>query len=860
MHKVLVFSFLDMTMSFFFIEIKPKTSISLIRQIKKRFMTTTLGQISLPDKEIEHVFSSHDALSQPELLNVFQIIINKISNGLESIHLATFTLEQQVNQDDYFVKDLEPLENSMVIMEPLIQVLSDLSDIIFNKGDQNIMQQQQQQIKITRIQSEWSSLQHFLASVKKQVITSNNEKELTKSIELLIIQIDDISTMIFDFQEKKHASISTASSTSSNTSELESSSTTTTTTTDFSMDTKWLQNSKDDQLMIAIDNAFEPLLQSIEQIYHRINSMQIIDTRLNRIFDKVKEKWEILQYERDELKFEHKEDRWLAVFRRVADKVDAMIDGLDRSVVQCYNLIQQTRDWQATQPTSTFDKFSKSFLRSIHPHHHPTTTTQPVDKDQFKSIEKSFEAKYKYYTPSIDRMLTMLGNGIAARATRDNPTSQRHDTMIIRWNNLKEVMDELRMRDLIETERIISATTSSSSSIHSTSTENNRNGWKNIRYRTPEPSFQQQLENRSVRSITPNSASDRNSIGRSSPRKSSTSTFDHQSLLRGSISDSSSVGSSPSQQQQQTRRQTKTPRPTRNGSITTKRNTEDFYDEDERNYGVDLMKLSNPTRPPSVNTRRSQPLNSIVRSKTPNPPTTRTNNNRNNTIRSKSSMGDLMTNRVMSPSNLKRSVTPSFIPRPKTPKEDSIRSASPMIPRPKSQLRNNNFNKPPPPVPPIPKYVISHETEYASYRDPNLVLRKKQSMPALRNRASNTTMEISFSEDAIYHPDPKDPLDIEVGQIVNASPISIKCQKAQPGRYYFGNELSMSSMGGKKMYTCKLMTYGDRRGGQFKNNKVLIRVGGGWQDLEFFLLEHSSLMASDVVVRSFQSNRNTSWR
>lgn len=859
-------------------------------------MTTTLGQISLPDKEIEQVFSSHDALSQSELLHVFSIIINKISNGIESIHLATFTLEQQVKREEYSVKALDPLENSMVIMEPLIQVLSDLSDIIFNKGeegddDQNEQVQLQQEIKITRIQSEWSSLQHFLASVKKQVITSNNEKELVNSIELVMIQIDDISTMIFDFQEKKHASaagfvgssttigssvaLSTSSSSTAATNTTIADDNTTTPTQDFSMDTKWLQNSKDDQLMIAIDNAFEPLLQSIEHIYHRMNSMQILDKRLNRLFDKMKQKWELLQYERDELKFEHKEDRWLAVFRRVADKVDAMIDGLDRSVVQCYNLIQQTRDWQASNhATNVFDKFSKSFIRSIHHQNQQQVHILPVDKEQFKSIEKSFEAKYKYYTPSIDRMLSMLGNGISARATRDNPTSQRHDTMVIRWNHLKEVMDELRSRDLIETERIISATTStSSSSIQSTSTES-RNNWRNIRYRTPEPSSQMDI--RTVRSITPNSAS---SIGRSSPRKLSTSHYDHPSLLRGSISDSSSVGSIPSvhlpppQLQQPTAtttRKTKTPRPTRNASISiNKRNQDDFYDEDERNCGIDMMKLSH-TRPPSVNTlRRSQaadrPLGSMVRSKTPNPPTTtRTQRNNNNSIRSKSSMGQLMTNRTMSPSNMKRSVTPSLIPRPKTPKEEIN---SPMIPRPKSQLRHNK-HLPPPPVPPIPKYVISHENDYASYRDPNLILRKKQSMPTLRNNHKNnttTTMEISFSEDAIYHPDPKDPLDIEVGQIVNASPISIQCQKAQQGRYYFGNELSMSSMGGKKMYTCKLMTYGDRRGGQYKNNKVLIRVGGGWQDLEFFLLEHSSLMASDVVVRSFQSNNRgggggTGWR
>ncbi|KAG2208334.1 hypothetical protein INT47_006190 [Mucor saturninus] len=805
-------------------------------------MTTTLGQISLPDKEIEHVFNSHDALSHSELVHVFGTIINKISQALESIHLATFTLEQQVLQDDSNGQDLEPLENCMLRMEPLIPVLSDLSDIILDKGDQPQLQEQQQQMKITRIQSEWSSLQHFLASVKKQLITSNNQKELTTAVERLLLQIDDISTMIFDFQERKHALPFPTTSTSSSDHTLEE-----------AEPTKWLQSNKDDQLMLDIDAAFEPLLQSIELIYHRITDATP-DSNLNRRFEKVKEKWELLQYERDELKFEHKEDRWLAVFRRVADQVDVMIDGLDRSVVQCYTLINQTREWQASQPTSTFDKFSKSFLRSFH--HNPTNSLPPVDKEKFKSIEKSFEAKYKYYTPSIDRMLGMLGNGIAARASRDNSTAQRHDSMIQRWNHLKDVMDELRMRDLVETERIISSTTSTSSAASSSTSSpssDSRHGWKGIRYRTPEPSY-----DRSVRSITPNSGLGRHSLGRSSPRKSNA---DHQSLLRGSLSDSSSVGSSTpppphhqQQQQQQTRnsvsRQTKTPRPTRNGSNTMKR--EDFYDEDERYYGVDLMKLQN-TRPPSSNTMRSSSRSQSVerplpnaRSKTPNPPTSRTN--RTQTIRSKSSMGDLMTNRVMSPTGMRRSVTPSLIPRPKTPKEEL---PSPMIPRPRSQVRNHNntTNKAPPPVPPIPKYVISHESDYASYREP---LRKKQSMPALRHKPS--TMEISFHEDSVYHPDPKDPLDVEVSQIVNASPISIKCQKAQPGRYYFGNELSMSSMGGKKMYTCKLMTYGDRRGGQFKNNKVLIRVGGGWQDLEFFLLEHSSLMASDVVVRSFQSS------
>lgn len=98
-----------------------------------------------------------------------------------------------------------------------------------------------------------------------------------------------------------------------------------------------------------------------------------------------------------------------------------------------------------------------------------------------------------------------------------------------------------------------------------------------------------------------------------------------------------------------------------------------------------------------------------------------------------------------------------------------------------------------------------------------------------------------------YKPDPKDPLDVEVARIVNASPIAIKCQKGPPGtgRYYFGNELSPSVGGGKKLYTCKLMNYAargeSRRGDRAARNKVLVRVGGGWQDLELFLLHYGIL-------------------
>jgi hypothetical protein len=82
----------------------------------------------------------------------------------------------------------------------------------------------------------------------------------------------------------------------------------------------------------------------------------------------------------------------------------------------------------------------------------------------------------------------------------------------------------------------------------------------------------------------------------------------------------------------------------------------------------------------------------------------------------------------------------------------------------------------------------------------------------------------------IYTGDPRDPLDMEVATILNASPIAMHCQKSPQGagKYLFGNEMNPTV--GKKLYTCKLISYNGRRqrqGSAIHQNKVLVRVGGG---------------------------------
>ncbi|KAG1250938.1 hypothetical protein G6F68_012533 [Rhizopus microsporus] len=169
--------------------------------ITNNYQEMHFNALPLPDKEIEQIFILQGTLSVQESLDIFQRIINKISSWLESVHLALFSLEQSLNQD---MNDISFLEATVNQMAPTINSLSELNDIMLNNG----VEERVTRMKVTKIQSEWSSLQHYMASVKQQILTNKEQNDLVYDIENLLIQMDDVSIMIFDFQEKKqHAAI-----------------------------------------------------------------------------------------------------------------------------------------------------------------------------------------------------------------------------------------------------------------------------------------------------------------------------------------------------------------------------------------------------------------------------------------------------------------------------------------------------------------------------------------------------------------------------------------------------------------------------------------------------------------------------
>jgi len=95
----------------------------------------------------------------------------------------------------------------------------------------------------------------------------------------------------------------------------------------------------------------------------------------------------------------------------------------------------------------------------------------------------------------------------------------------------------------------------------------------------------------------------------------------------------------------------------------------------------------------------------------------------------------------------------------------------------------------------------------------------------------------------------KDPLDVEVGAVVNSIPHGLLIERIDPPLRKIpkeGEEIkaqyAFSTTLGRKIVTCRLttMTRSGKAGETTK--KVMCRVGGGWQDLSHYILNRQAGM------------------
>ncbi|KAG2042662.1 hypothetical protein BDR03DRAFT_990337 [Suillus americanus] len=145
------------------------------------------------------------------------------------------------------------------------------------------------------------------------------------------------------------------------------------------------------------------------------------------------------------------------------------------------------------------------------------------------------------------------------------------------------------------------------------------------------------------------------------------------------------------------------------------------------------------------------------------------------------------------------------------------------------------------------RQTVAGKLPPSSFRDSSTT-RTPNSRPGSRS-GSYTPMERDPLH--LYVPaSDKDPLDVEVAAIVNAIPHGLLIERVDPplkappkegeeirASYAISNSLS------RKVVTCKLTTLtrsGARGGGMSK--KVMCRVGGGWQDLQLYMLNRQAGM------------------
>ncbi|CAO3650764.1 unnamed protein product [Cunninghamella blakesleeana] len=114
-----------------------------------------------------------------------------------------------------------------------------------------------------------------------------------------------------------------------------------------------------------------------------------------------------------------------------------------------------------------------------------------------------------------------------------------------------------------------------------------------------------------------------------------------------------------------------------------------------------------------------------------------------------------------------------------------------------------------------------------------------------QKRQSSAPSFGSINSKNTYVADPKNDLDVAVGNIVNDSPyaIPVKMVPGEVGRYWFGKK-------NPKLVYCRIL----------RSRIVMVRVGGGWVELSQFLRDHALLeegrFTSTKGQRLIESNNN----
>ena len=282
----------------------------------------------------------------------------------------------------------------------------------------------------------WENVRKSLKSVREQVELAMIWEELWSTILAEVgAELDNLSALIFDMEEKRHMAYTTTSQTESDQAidlnELESyidepKDKHKTPNSRFSLlplensalGSPIIANPQDDSNLLALFARMQPLRASLDFLPMRLSMFQ---NRARDVFpsachelddkkDRLERNWTDLSRSAENLRQELSEDRWVIVFRNAGRQATKMCESVERSVVKVEEAINE--GFQRTNPGALG-----------------------------KRIE-SFEAKKMHYAPAISRVLSIVQKGIKDRLTLNGEILRLHQDLLSRFRALTDAMGE----------------------------------------------------------------------------------------------------------------------------------------------------------------------------------------------------------------------------------------------------------------------------------------------------------------------------------------------------------------------------------------------------------------------------------
>lgn len=314
--------------------------------------------------------------------------------GLEEVDKAVLKFESLV---DVYVKAIEN-----------VQLRDDIDDV--RADDLKLIV-----VQMDTTLKNWASIRKFLKGVKEQVELAMEWEELWNNVLGDVgLEIDNLSRLIFEMEEKRHKSLVPDSETEQGNgldiNELETIveespangtpsaankrlSLALFPAADTSNAAAGNSNPQDDANLMQLFARMQPLRASLDFLPMRLSMFQ---TRAEKLFPTACEELEDrrkrlettykkLEADAEALRRELGEDRWILVFRNAGKQAEKMCGSVERSI----------------------GKLQES-LESGDPVNNPTALTKKIE---------SYEAKKIHYVPAIARVMSIIQKGVNDRLT-----------------------------------------------------------------------------------------------------------------------------------------------------------------------------------------------------------------------------------------------------------------------------------------------------------------------------------------------------------------------------------------------------------------------------------------------------------